>query len=149
MSSQAVVYDQVPDPNAPQSAFAYPAGSATPGTPTGSEQVIAANGVLGIYGPLYITALPSAPTTPLQLSLPAPAPGSSKSNGNDNIELELINVSGLAHVITAGAASPNGYLNGGVNHTITFIASKPGVSVRLRAYNGQWNVTEPNGATIA
>jgi hypothetical protein len=44
------------DPALPQSAFPYPSGAATPGTPTGSVQVVSKDGSLAKRGQLYIKA---------------------------------------------------------------------------------------------
>jgi hypothetical protein len=129
----------IPDPNAPQSAFPYPAGSSTPGTPTGSEQVISKSGPIGKRGPLYVTAL-----TALQLSLAAPIAGPSSKGGDDNTELLIVNVSGAAHVVATSAGALNG-----IAQQLTMQASMPGLAYRFRAYGGVWYATGPNGGDMA
>jgi hypothetical protein len=127
-----------PDPNAPQSAFAYPVGSSTPGTPTGSEQLITKSGTLpGKRGPYY---LQSANGLVMTVQVPAPVAGGSASGGDDNIELEIVNTDNLAHVIQSGSGgSPFvGYINGDVNYRATFSGSPIGRVLKLRAYGGNW-----------
>ena len=139
MSTYPIIYDQVPDPNAPQSAFPFTGGTCTPGTPSGLERVVSASGAINKIGPLYITA-----ATALQLALAAPLPGSSKQAGEDNLELELVNVSGAAHVVS----TPPGILNGDAQQ-LTMQASKPGLAYRFRAYGGVWYVIGLNGGSMA
>jgi hypothetical protein len=141
--------DQV-DPTLPQSAFAYPSGSVTAGTPTGSEQVVTTSGPIGKSGPLYLKSAGWNATThssDMALSLAAPIAGSSANGGDDNLELEIINVDGRYHTITTAEDCFNGD-----SETLVFDdgASPPIVkrSVRLRAYGGVW-YTDASGVTLS
>ena len=122
------------DPTLPQSSFPYSRGSATPGTPTGAEQLITASGPLaGKQGVYYLKAKSGSAMT---ITISAPVSGSSANQGDDGDVLEFVNLDGLAHTIQCGAASPLVADINGANYKAVFASG--GAVVRFRAYGGVW-----------
>jgi len=124
------------DPTLPQSAFPYPAGSATPGTPTGSERVLSVSGpVPGKTGRYFIQSSPAANLT---LTLQAPIAGSAANGGDDNNEIEFVNADGrTGHLIKVGT----NLVNGASANIAPHDGSSPPVALRmfkLVALGGVW-----------
>jgi hypothetical protein len=134
------------DPTLPQSAFPYPAGAATPGTPTGSEALLSVSGpVPSKQGQYFIQSSPAANLT---LALHAPIAGSPANGGDDGNEIEFVNLDGrTGHQIKVGTNLVNGAY---ANVTLHDSSSPPNAlrSMKMIAYGGVW-YCNTSGVTLS